>query len=188
MNSIIKDKAQYRLRLKHARASLSDQQRRQFDQSIMVKLLAQAEIHTASTLFCFISSGTEVATHELIRVWQEQGKTIAVPKIINSTQMIAVQIGAWDDLEPAELGILTPNASEPVQENIDVCITPGLGFSPAGQRLGFGRGYYDKWFSINTVKHKIAICYSCQLLEDIPTEETDYPVDMIVMEDRIVRL
>ncbi len=188
MNSIIEHKAQCRLRLKHARASLSDQQRRQFDQAITAKLLAQAEIHAASTLFCFISSGTEVATHELIRILQGQGKTIAVPKIINSQQMIAVQLGAWDDLEPAELGILTPNASDPVQENIDVCITPGLGFSPSGQRLGFGRGYYDKWFSTNTVKHKIAICYTCQLLESIPTEETDCLVDMIVMEDRIVRL
>ena len=65
-------------------------------------------------------------------------------------------------------------------------ITPGLGFTYGGYRIGYGRGYYDKWFAKHTVKHKIAPAFERQILEDLKVSELDIPVDKIVTEDRMI--
>ena len=52
--------------------------------------------------------------------------------------------------------------------------------------MGFGRGYYDKWFSKYKVSHKIALAFEVQLIEDIPIEDTDVPMEKIVTENRVI--
>jgi len=180
MGPIIEQKIELRNRLKLLRSVQNKAQRQCYDQSIYIKTLSLSEIISAQTIFCFLSYGTEVDTHSLINTLQTQGKTVVVPKIINSQQMIAILFNSWEQLEPGHLGILTPTTSEPYHENIDVCITPGLGFSLCGHRLGFGRGYYDKWFFKNTVKHKIALAYECQIVADIPSDQHDINMGMIM--------
>jgi len=58
----------------------------------------------------------------------------------------------------------------------------------SGQRLGYGLGYYDKWFTSHKVGLKVAPCYECQLLEELPADEHDVPVDVLVTEDRVIRV
>ena len=188
MEPIVAQKTELRNRLKQSRSALNQVQRQSYDESIYTKTLSLSEIISAQTIFCFLSSGTEVDTHSLIKTFQSRGKTVVVPKIIHSEQMITVYFQSWEQLETGQLGILTPTDSEPYHGNIDVCITPGLGFSLCGHRLGFGRGYYDKWFFKNTVKHKIALAYECQIVADIPSDQHDICVDMIITEEQIIEI
>ena len=102
--------------------------------------------------------------------------------------MIAVPFSGWDDLIPGELGILTPRGEDTISGNIDIAITPGLGFTRTGQRIGYGRGYYDQWFSGNSVAHKIALSFEAQILDSLPVTVTDIPVDIIVTEQEIIRI
>ncbi|MCH8163804.1 MAG: 5-formyltetrahydrofolate cyclo-ligase, partial [Proteobacteria bacterium] len=113
-------------------------------------------------------------------------KTLAVPKIVKSDYMQAETFSSWEDLVPGELGILTPTDSTPCNGPFDVAITPGLGFTLSGQRVGFGRGYYDKWFAQNKVRHKIALAFEVQLINEMPVEDTDVPMEKIVTEKRVI--
>ncbi|MFQ5658940.1 MAG: 5-formyltetrahydrofolate cyclo-ligase [Gammaproteobacteria bacterium] len=188
MASLTDQKAELRNRLKRVRQTVMGETRQRLDQAIRKKLLALSPVSAARSLFCFLSSGTEVDSHGIVETLLQQGKQLAVPKIIDSRTMIAVAFTSWEELAPGQLGILTPNSSEPVQGQIDVCITPGLGFSPCGQRLGFGRGYYDTWFAENPVACKIGIAYECQLIGDLPADETDIAMDILVTEQRVLEI
>ena len=175
-----------RERLKRIRGKLDAEQRRQYDTSIRNRLLALPQLQEAEVIFTFISHGSEVDTHRCMEELLHAGKRIAVPRILDQQTMIAVPFDSWESLQPEQLGILTPRSREAVAATIDLCITPGLGFSPAGQRLGYGRGYYDRWFSTHPPLFKVALAYECQILEDLPWDETDVPVDIIVTERRVI--
>ena len=90
--------------------------------------------------------------------------------------------------EPAgrQLGILTPENDAEWQSPVDLCITPGLGFTPDGKRIGYGKGYYDKWFAAHPHTAKTALCYECQIVNDMPATDTDVRVDQIITERRVI--
>jgi len=183
---VSQQKAETRKMFKTARAKLPEATRMDYSNSITEQVLKLDEIKNARTIFIYISYATEVHTHELIKALLGAGKTLAVPKIVNSDFMEAETFSSWEDLIPGELGILTPGKSKPCYGPFDIAITPGLGFTLSGHRMGFGRGYYDKWFAQNKVSHKIALAFEAQLIENIPVEETDVPMEKIVSEKRVI--
>jgi len=186
-SSLQDQKKAVRSRLKAIRAAIPESERIARSAAIEARLLTMQEIQQAQVIFIFISYLNEVDTHGLLKYFLERGKTLAVPKILPSRPMIAVPFQSWDDLEKDAMGILTPSATEPYRGGVDVAITPGLGFTTEGYRIGYGRGYYDRWFATNSVQHKIALAFEAQLVKELPLEETDLPVDAIVTEDRIIR-
>jgi 5-formyltetrahydrofolate cyclo-ligase len=143
------------------------------------------EIISAEVIFCFISFADEVDTHILIQQLQRQNKTIVVPKTSRSRGMIAIALASWQELERDGFGILVPRTSVAYPGSIDVSLTPGLGFSPSGARLGYGRGYYDAWFTAHPAVYKIGVAYECQVLDHIPMGERDVAVDKLVTEARV---
>jgi 5-formyltetrahydrofolate cyclo-ligase len=175
-------KRQLRKFLLQQRLSIPPAVRPGYDTAIRSRVLALPEVRDAACIFCFISFADEVDTHDLIRELQRQQKMIVVPKTLASGRLAAIPLGPWDDLSPDSFGILVPSASLPYAGIIDTCLTPGLGFSPSGQRLGYGRGYYDSWFAHHRVAHKIGIGYECQMLDQVPMDETDVYLDKIVTE------
>ena len=174
-----------RARLLRVRQAIAGPERERMNAAIRDRLLSLPQVIHAGTVFCFISFADEVDTHALIKRLQEQDKVIVVPKTLKGGEMAAIRLGAWDTLETDGFGILVPQSSQPYTAVIDICLTPGLGFSPSGHRLGYGRGYYDNWFAKNRVAHKIGIGYDCQVLDDIPVNESDVPLDLIVTEKRL---
>ena len=186
MQAIAVEKADFRKQLNARRSSLPTGLREQYNGAIHDRLVNLPLINQANSLFCFISMDNEPATHPFLKFLLAEGKTLAVPRILPEKTMIAVELQDWQSLQPGELGIMTPASSQPYSREIDICITPGLGFTLTGKRLGFGRGYYDKWFSTHRVGHKIALAYECQIVDELPVDENDIPVDMIVTEERII--
>lgn len=149
----------------------------------------------SQNIFCFVSFGSEVNTHDLIKMWLSQGKNVSVPCIEKLTggdrSMYAIQIKDFSDLNKrGSYGILEPgyNASDIVEpEKLDVVIVPGSVFDTAGNRLGYGGGFYDRFLAqTRQTCKKIGVCYDFQVLENIPHEEHDIPMDIIVTEKRIV--
>jgi len=186
-NTLAVRKAETRAKLKQIRTSISAEMRTAYSRTITSTLISLAEMQMARTIFLFISYGNEVHTHDLLKRLLNEGKTLAVPKILPSKTMIAVPFSHWADLAPGELGILTPPGEIPCTGDFDVVITPGLGFTPEGHRIGYGRGYYDKWFASHKVNHKIAITFEAQIIDKLPVDDADIMMDMIVTEKRIIR-
>lgn len=180
------DKARLREELKRRRAALTAEQRADRDARIEARLAGIDALHEARTVFAFVSYASEVHTHGIIHRLLDAGKTVVVPSIVDRWTMVARRIERWSDLEPGKLGILAPARGAPHDGPVDVALTPGLGFTLAGARIGYGAGYYDKWFAAHPVKRRIALAYELQLVDELPLEPTDVPVDLIVTEARII--
>ena len=179
-----RQKAILREHLKLARQALSQQQRQEFDQAIHARL--QARVEQGDTVFCYVSTDAEVNTRDVIDRLRTLGKTVLVPKIINMEKMIAVRFDGWENLRAGQLGILTPENDAEWQSPVDLSITPGLGFTLDGKRIGYGKGYYDKWFAAHPHTAKTALCYECQIVNDMPATDTDVRVDQIITERRVI--
>jgi 5-formyltetrahydrofolate cyclo-ligase len=186
--SLNAQKNKLRARLKRLRSDISSSSRQQKNLAIASKILAMSEVKQAHSIFCFVSFGTEVDTHALIDDFSRQNKDIAIPRIIESEHMLSVKFHSWAELTVGQLGIPTPPAESLPIDKFDITLTPGLGFSETGQRLGFGRGYYDLWFKNHDSGLKIALCYETQIQKELPSNENDVAVDINVSEERIIRL
>ena len=161
------------------------------DLNLNILKLGECRIQSPMSGAKFVNGAEHVLYHDdlgEIKALLDAGKTLAVPKIVDSDFMEAETFSSWEDLVPGELGILTPGNSKPCSGPFDVALTPGLGFTLSGHRMGFGRCYYDKWFAQNKVSHKIALAYEAQLVEDIPVEDTDVPMEKIVTEQRVITI
>jgi len=144
-------------------------------------------------IMIFVSFRNEIYTHDLIKKWLiERDKNIFVPYIENDIdQMKISQIKDFEKyLERGVYNILEP--TEKIKNNnevydLDIIVVPGLVFSKDGYRIGYGGGYYDKFLSkvSNEVK-KVGIVYSDFVVNDLPVDEYDLPVDLIMTEKETI--
>ena len=120
-----------------------------------------------------------------------EGKTALVPKVDEASHtMIAVAIDSLEaGLERSRYGILEPTASEarPPGE-IDLVIAPGLAFDRAGNRLGRGGGYYDRFLAQDELRAVVCgVAFNEQVISDLPTDERDRRVGMLVTDREVFR-
>jgi len=161
---------------------------RPLNQSIAKKILDLSAIRQASVVFVYVSISGEVDTHPLIDQLEALAILVVVPQIINRTHMRAIRFPGWPLMEPGPMGILAPPDKPAWTKPIDVAIIPGLGFSDAGHRLGFGAGYYDRWLAEHTQLVKIGVGFEFQILDEIPIDAHDVSMDMVVTESRLERI
>ena len=186
--NLLEQKKRLRSEIKRRRSNLSETVRMEMSQQISQFLDEIPEFIQAKSVFCYISYLDEVETHSLISGFLEHDLALAVPKIVSKTEMQAISLTDLSNLEPDKMGILTPKSCQLAPNSFDIAITPGLGFTENGDRLGYGRGYYDRWFAKNDVKTKIGIAFEVQIVDELPTEDTDMPLDILVTEKRIIDL
>jgi 5-formyltetrahydrofolate cyclo-ligase len=143
----------------------------------------------ASVVMVYLSMPHEVDTTSLILTAWQQGKTVAVPKVSwEQRHMIPVEITSLETgLKTDERGLRTPTNGIPVAfDEIDLVITPGLGFDNNGNRLGRGGAYYDNFFKHNEISAaRWAVAYNEQMCNEIPHDENDISMNAVVSEDGI---
>lgn len=96
-----------------------------------------------------------------------------------------------EDLVKGRFGIYEPSSLSPkFMDTVGICFVPGIAFDKSGNRIGFGKGYYDRFLKDKPQITKIGICYDFQLLKkvQIPSDEFDIKMDMIVTEKEVIRL
>ncbi len=183
---LLKEKEYIRSKLKKKRDNINKELRTQKSQKITDFLCKIDEFKYSTNIFCYISYLSEVETHSLINYVLEENLDLFVPKIINGTEMIAIKLSDLSNLEPDNIGILTPKSGEILSGTVDIAVTPGLGFTKKGGRMGYGRGYYDRWFSKNKVKIKIGVAFEEQIITHLPLEKTDINMDIVITEKEII--
>lgn len=160
--------------------------------SIIIERLFESLFYKNSKIIMtFISFGNEVDTHDFIKKSVDEGKRIVVPITFPETKEIKPsEILDFNELEIGYYNILTPK-KEFIRfinpKDIDLCIVPGIAFDRKGYRIGYGGGYYDRFLSKYPIKPKIGICFDLQIVDEIPREEFDIPVDIIFTEKEIIQ-
>ncbi len=163
----------------------------EFSAKIIDTLKQTDEYKNAHTIMCFVSFEDEVETHQFIKDALADGKKVYVPHIIQVEKiMVPAEILDFDkDLEPGYYGILSPREDElrlKDKSEIDLVVTPGVLFDENGYRIGYGAGFYDRFFSqIEPAVPKIGIAFSLQQTDEVPTDEFDIPIDQLITEKGI---
>ena len=183
------NKEQLRLKLQKDLLEMSEKQRNEKSQKVCRNLIETPEFQKASVIMAFLSLPQEVDTTEIILAAWQLNKTVAVPKVSwQQRHMIPVQINTLETGFSTEIaGLRNPTAGSPVPfEEIDLVVTPALGFDYKGNRLGRGGSYYDRFFAnkqLTAIKGGLA--FSRQVLDTVPTTETDIGMDFLVTEDKV---
>lgn len=154
---------------------------------IIEKLMSTEEYTKANTIFSYVSFNQEVITKELLE-GSFRHKNVAVPKIVGS-QMIFYYIKSYDDLEEGIKGILEPTTTRVAEPGpSDLFVVPGLAFDSNKNRIGYGKGYYDKYFEKHKAIgfYKTAITFDFQIVPNIPTDDFDVKLDKIITEARVI--
>lgn len=154
------------------------------DETIIHKVLSLPVWQQAHTVALTLSLDLEVNTRPLIDAALEAGKSVLVPKVTKQG-LTFHEIKTFSELHPGVMGILEPTTMES-DLDIDVCIVPGRVFDRSGYRIGWGGGYYDRFLATYDGA-TIAIAYGVQVLDEIPIEPHDIPVELIVTEREMIR-
>lgn len=160
-----------------------------FSEAITDSVLGSEEFRNADIIGITVSRFPEVNTIPLILASWEAGKKIAVPKCIRSTREMDFRLlASLDDLETVYMDLREPIVERTVpvgKGEIDLQIVPGVLYSPAGYRIGFGGGYYDRYLS-DYDGEMISLAFKCQTGHKIPLEEHDIPVPKIFTEEEVI--
>jgi len=171
------------LRKKYTKIRNNIENREEKDNKILENLKKLEIYKNTKSVFIFISYKSEVNTKEIIKMIKKDGKKLLVP-LVKGPEMIAVEIDSIDDLKPNKMGILEPLTGESVTD-IDLTLTPGLAFDKKGYRLGYGGGYYDKFFAkVDTVR--MGIGYSDQKVDEVVHEDYDKALDYLLTDEGLV--
>ena len=175
------DKKELRKKYTKVRAEVED---KDFKDKLIRKNLRKLDLYKkAKSVFVFISYRSEVDTKGIIEDILADGKKLLVP-LVKGSQMIAVEVKGIDDLGPNKMGILEPKSGEEVID-VDLTITPGLAFDKAGYRLGYGGGYYDKFFAkVDTIR--MGIGYYDQFVESLVHEDYDKPLQYLLTDRGLI--
>ncbi len=180
-------KAELRTILKERREALSLGDRRAKGYYITCRL--QELLKPYHTVLAYIAKDPEVESMVIVNCLLEEGKTVVVPIIEKETHTLRLSyLTSMDQLEPGTFRVPDPLTHErpAPASSIDAVLVPMVGFDRNGHRLGYGAGYYDRFFESHLAIPRIGMAYSCQEVELIPTEPFDAQMDHVVTEDEVI--
>ena len=166
---------------------MSAEERAEKSGKIAEKLFKLEEYDEAANIFLYASFGSEVDTYPIIRRLLSEGKAVALPRCTSESTMVFHYIDSTEDLKPGYKGIPEPKESLPAAlSEPDLMIVPGVAFDAEMNRIGYGKGFYDRFFkAIPLYVPKIALAYELQMVPEIPYETLDETMDKIITEERI---
>jgi 5-formyltetrahydrofolate cyclo-ligase len=184
----MESKSQLRKRILNVRNNMSEEDVKKNSNAIMDKITSLDIYKQSKVVFIYMDFKNEVMTSNLIKRMLSERKRVVIPYTDNiNSVLIPSEITKESDLKQNSFGYFEPKSILPVNiEEIDLVIVPGVVFDKNLNRIGFGKGYYDK--ILNRLKpsaKKVALAHDFQVLEDIPAEEHDVKMDMIITEKNI---
>ena len=172
---------------KELRRQIREQKRAMTEEQIVTasqrlgELFCNCEYYkNAKTIYGYLPYNQEVRTVPMLEQAIKDGKRVAVPKCYGEEMRFIYM----DDLNKVEKGyanIPEPIDDEPVADDkTALVLMPGMAFTKEGHRMGYGGGFYDKFLASEPDHPTVALCYDFQMLDAIPTEDYDIPVDCVL--------
>jgi 5-formyltetrahydrofolate cyclo-ligase len=181
-------KRAFRATVRGLRDGLASDDRTRRSDAVAERLLGLAEVRVARTVMAFSSFGSEVQTAGILERLTASGQRIVLPRVADR-EIEGVEYRPGDPMRIAAFGALEPLGQRIVPPNeIDVVVTPGLAFDRAGYRVGYGSGFYDRFFlRTRSDVVKVGVAFTLQVVSEVPHGWADVPVDLIVTEEETIR-
>ena len=182
-------KAALREAMLERRRALDAEAHRELSAAIGERLRGDERYRDARVLHSYIDArDNEVATRDLVQVALHEGRRVVCPRALPGGRLEHYEIGSLQDLEPGRFGLLEPppDSARAVDPSaIDLVLVPGIVFDREGFRAGFGGGYYDRFLAAIDAP-SIGLAFALQLVDRVPREAHDVPVDAIVTEHEVI--
>lgn len=157
------------------------------DDSIAANVRKLYQYKSAKTILIYVSTPIEIDTHKIIENAIADGKQVAVPRCIPDTREMEFHyITSMDDLTPGTFSVLEPSEDLPIVRDFKGCIMiiPAITVDSDGYRLGYGKGYYDRYMS-RFNGFSAVLCYSFEIVQKLFRGRYDRPASAIVTEKKI---
>jgi len=145
-------------------------------------VIGSKEFKSAKVVGAYYAFGSEVKTDLILEKAKALGKKVALPSI-EGESLTFYELSSGKYLVKGRFGIMEPLPYGPV-DRMDLLVVPGIAFDKKGYRLGYGKGYYDKFLAKKSV-FSIGLAYSFQLLGSLPKAKYDKRLDAIATEGGI---
>jgi 5-formyltetrahydrofolate cyclo-ligase len=179
----MEDKKSIRSEVRRRIKLMSDEEKQRNAATIFAKVETAAAFANANCIALFVAMWDEVPTTEVLERWRAMGKKVVVPRVEGD-------IMRYYDYHPDKMavgafGIIEPTGEDEVSaEAIDLMIVPARAFTPKGDRLGRGGGFYDKYMALSGFRAvRYGVAFSCQIFDSLPTDPHDIPVEAVFTEN-----
>lgn len=178
-------KSSLRSKILHERNLLSSEDISNFSEKISRKILRHPKFVDSKSIFLYFSIGSEVSTTFIIEESLKLGKNVFLPVLDHSDNLSFHKFESFSKMKKGKFGILEPTSKVSLIDP-DLVVVPALAFDLHLHRLGYGKGYYDRFLK-STSAYKIGICFDFQIIEKIPNESHDQKMDEIISEKRSIK-
>jgi 5-formyltetrahydrofolate cyclo-ligase len=182
-------KACLRRRFAAQRGALSETTILQKSATIAGHVMSLPAFYTSQTLMAYLALAQEVQTRCLIEAARQQHKRIVVPVVARNT-LLAVELPMdTAQLQRGAYGIFEPRGAQAVvcPEEIDFVLVPGLAFDRQGGRVGFGRGYYDRFLcQLPVTARYCGLAFTMQVVPHVPRLPYDICMHYVATEEEII--
>lgn len=181
------DKTLIRTLMKEKRLKMNQETFSLYNDAIFQKVISHPKIQSSEIIGCYVSLSQEVQTLKIIEQLIKT-KRICVPKVEGHV-MHFYEIHSLDELSEGHFHVLEPITSQKIWPyDIDCMLVPMLAFDRELQRVGYGKGYYDKYFASDYHGYKLGLAFSYQFVEQIKRNQYDYHLDEIITENKTYTL
>ena len=146
-------------------------------EAVLRKLADNPHFRQAERVMLYASLPDEVQTLTFIEEWRHQ-KTLILPTVVGD-DIVPVEYGKDTDFAVGDFNILEPQ-NDPYTGDFDLIVVPGVAFDRQGNRIGRGKGYYDRFLCQHLDVKRIGICFDFQLVDEVPTEPLDIRMDEVL--------
>lgn len=171
------------------RTSLGEKERQRKSLIIQQKLMDLPEFQLAHTVMLFLNFREEVETTAMAEATIAAKKKLILPRCAPHGILLPIEVrDLIQDIEPGKYGIREPKLTLGVVEpsEIDLIIVPGSGFDLQGNRLGYGGGYYDRFFMLlNPLTPRVALSFECQVVPEVPVGKYDAKMTKLITENGV---
>ncbi|MCR4368464.1 MAG: 5-formyltetrahydrofolate cyclo-ligase [archaeon] len=186
------DKQAIRSEMESRRSSLSRQEAEKFGLAACNNLFSVSEFSSAERIGVYLSFGAELSTKPVIEKLLFLQKKVFVPVKDPSGPdgaMFFSQIFSESIYKKNVFGVDEPIEAQPIDvSSLDAIIVPGIAFDLDGHRLGWGKGFYDRLFSVESVHAlRIGYAFSFQVVAELPAEGHDQKMDLLVTDSDVTR-
>lgn len=181
------DKGAIRAIMLHRRSTMLPDQVARLSHFAQQRLLATELFAAAQSLALYNPVRNETATNKVFDVACRQGKQVYYPRVTGD-HLHFVQITSPAQLVSGSFGVLEPAANlRNSQQTPELILVPGIAFDRCGHRLGYGRGFYDRYLACCSDQVvRVGFAYSFQLCDALPVGACDQPVDALVTDTQTI--